>query len=202
MKNKNFSTIVLLCWFSVFLLFSISKASASPLEGVWDNYTLGTHGEWQLLYQNTTDFVSTTIDFDGDFLGNGSDPDALTLTGPKNAEGLASISASNHASFGDVAGSIDQDGNIFLLATNFPDTDIKSMNLTGVISATDFTFSHDIEFESGEVTYGVTTTLVIFDDPITISSPSEVPLPASIWLLISSLGVLFSFGRRDRKQAT
>ena len=203
MKNKKISRIALVCWLSAFFFISVQKATASPLAGVWDNYTLGTHGEWQLLYQNSTDFVSATIDFDGDFLGNGSDPESLTLSGSKNAEGLAKFKVIDHESFGDVAGFINKNGKIMLSAYNLPDADIESVRLRGNISATDFTFTHDIEFESGETTYGVILHgTVLIDDPITIIPPSEVPIPASIWLLISSLGTLFSFARHNKKQNT
>jgi len=210
--NNIFLRKLLLACGLVFLLPVTANANII-LNGVWDNYTLGTTGDWYLNYQRNDQQTAFSIDFNGDFLGNGVEPDVLNLIGATKQKGSTQLHAVGHNVFGDVRAKINQRGKLKFLAENVPGGLIESVALKGMLTETDFNFLHHITFEDNSFSSGVT--LINYSVTIDTMSPymptttsglyietdyretpyatlTAVPLPSTFLLFFSGLGLLFT----------
>jgi len=210
--NNIFLRKLLLACGLVFLLPVTANANII-LNGVWDNYTLGTTGDWYLNYQRNDQQTVFSIDFNGDFLGNGIEPDVLNLAGTTKENEITSLQAFGHNAFGDVTAEISQPGLFKFMANDVPGNSIRSVSLEGQLTETDFYFLHDITFEDNSFSSGVT----LINYSVTIDTMSQymptttsglyietdyretpdailtaVPLPGTFLLFFSGLGLLFT----------
>lgn len=145
MKNKYLQILLMVC--GLVTLLPASSQANTVLDGVWDNYTLGTTGTWHLSYQQNAEQTLFAIDFDGDFLGNGFDPEVLELVGRTQVKGGTALRAENHSVFGDVSAKISSKGKFKFRASDVPDFQVASVDLRGQLTETSFIFSNDIKFE-------------------------------------------------------
>lgn len=230
MKNKksHYGLLLSLLLHGIAALVPVSAVAAIQLEGVWDDYASGTHGVWELTYQTSSADALFRIDFDGDFLGNGSDPEPLSLSGYTDASGTAFLNTVAHQTFGDVSATLSSQGVLQLNAGRFPDSSINALNLEGILTDTGFDFSYDVSRRSGVVSYGLFMTEFVFDvsgdwsdvdvlDDWTLTAnntplqsravgmphidntPSQIPLPGAFVLLVSGLAVLLTIKRDENR---
>lgn len=118
MKSKYLKKLLMVC--GLVTLLPVTSLANTVLDGVWDNYTLGTSGAWHLSYQKNAEQTSFAIDFDGDFLGNGYDPEVLELVGRTQANGGTALRAEGHSVFGDVSAKINSKGKFKFRASDVP----------------------------------------------------------------------------------
>ena len=211
MKYGLFKIVVMMS--GMLALFPTTiNANSIVLDGHWDNFNLGTGGEWYLSYQRNSEQTLLSLDFDGDFLGVGVDPDALNFSGETNDEGSTTLSIEGHSSFGDVLANINQQGAFEFRANDMPVSIVQSIVLKGAITSDSFDFLYDLYFEeepllftpnptytSGLISYieqnpGSTHTsgsleLTAWVGPL----PTIVPLPNALLLFLSGLGLVFKY---------
>lgn len=101
MKNKksHYGLLLSLLLHGIATLAPISAVASIQLEGVWDDYTSGAHGVWELTSQTSSADALFWIDF----LGNGSEPEPLSLSGYTDASVTAFLNTAAHQTFGDVS---------------------------------------------------------------------------------------------------
>jgi len=189
------------------------NANSIVLDGHWDNYNLGTGGDWYLSYQSNSEQTWLSLDFDGDFLGIGIDPGALNFSGVTKEEGNTLLNVVGHSLFGDVSATINPLGEFELSANDVPGPVIQSVDLTAQLSSDNFDFLYDIYFEeelllltpnptytSGLITYieqnpSATHTSGLYQETWTRVVPIYVPLPNALLLFLSGFSLFFKYSK-------
>jgi len=196
---------VLLLVSSVIALFPTMTSANVVLNGHWDNYTLGTGGEWYLSYEKNAEETLFSLDFNGDFLGNGIDPDALIFSGVTKKKGNTTFNIVGHNDFGDVTAKINQTGQFKFKASDVPSSIIESVVLKGQLTEDSFDFLYDVYFEEGALlapvfqmpdlephSSGLIMTMDVLQPEL-----ASVPLPSTFLLFLSSLGLVLKYRKID-----
>ncbi len=214
-KYKRFNYLISILLF----LMSFSVQANYVLSGVWENYSLGSSGTWDLSYETRPplDELKKTsaglnilpeawmwfgserleIDLHGDFFGNGVEPAPLVFYGNKKNEGIEfNLVLSRHYQFGDVEADLESNGDFNITATPLFDN-IDAFILNGILTPENFTFTHSFEYSNGTQTYGAILTAVNIEIeyrdayvPTPFSIDTYVPIPPSILLFMSAISGL------------
>jgi len=124
--------------------------------GQWLNTTYTTTGAASatVTVDQGAGTVSFNMDMDGNVLG-GTNPPPVDFTGTYNATG-ATFNATGTV-FGDVAATVDANGNISGTLTNLPGGNVNRVEVTGSLTATTMNINYTVFFTGGGTANGVLT---------------------------------------------